>query len=465
MTGILGTSESRLSNFILGAGPSGAGEITDYLVFSELLTSSIIASYIEDNIVISDLASYYKINYRDTIDSLVIEEIASKVYDLTDSLTLIDSAVKVQYHKDTLIFSENLTYEQVHRIISPSEWVFTDFAFRSKRVTKSVSETLVFSDHTARAHFGTAGDTLFINELVDRPLIHTSILNFNESVVVKARLNRQINTTLSFYENRTKNINRTKTILDALNFLDNTNRSKRYTEIVNNSFSFSDHLARTIYFLTAQDSLIITASLINNKIIQQTPLDSLQITESSTLTKTLNLSTFDFILYNDGTLDDNLVIPPYYTPPTSTPNSPFIPSPFIPSTTTPPRAVVANQYITILGVSNALYLPPPEFNDYYKTLDQVVIKKSMTNTVRTLVKRNYQTVIHYDFVLTRNQANSFLYFFDHEHNSPLTIIDWKGLKWLVVLYSNSIDVVETGRWAPCGNRVKTSVEFIGKRIY
>lgn len=389
---------------------------------------------INEGLTLSEALSKNIIKLLQATDSLVLTEnitgVAAKV--TSDILTFSDSLTNfmVKTFHDLLDLSEELT---LNKTIGKSGGSILEL-FEQLQVQifvhKTITDNLVLSDTASGVAYKPINDNIVFSESILNTLskILTDTLTFSESLTLNKVIGKSITETLTFTEVRRANFVLRQTLSDFLHFLEIVRNIKVQFASMTDTLTLTDMLAREIHTKTINDNLVFSDTMTGFKI------DSESISESLILSENYNLN---FVLRKPIT--DNLILGEAC------------------------YAVVADRYMYLVGVSRSIALPPPEFNDFYADHNKTIIKRTMSGTVRTYNKTNNEEKLHYDFVLTRDQADDLREFFDEEHKNQIILTDWRGYRYKVRLLTDSLDFVETGRWAPCGNKVQVTLEFMGQK--
>lgn len=159
-------------------------------------------------------------------------------------------------------------------------------------------------------------------------------------------------------------------------------------------------------------------------------------------------------------VSDELVFKEVHDRQTGIPSFPTIniPSAFI--TKVEPTTVLQAPNVTIV-------LPPAEFADSQANSGRVNIKRAM-NGHRRVYRRQLGITqkLRYRFVVDRRKAIELRAFVRVANTVPITLTNWKGEVWKVVLSTNPVVLSEDGFWGlqAGGNKSSVTLEFEGARI-
>jgi len=92
-----------------------------------------------------------------------------------------------------------------------------------------------------------------------------------------------------------------------------------------------------------------------------------------------------------------------------------------------------------------LYLPKPLFDDAENIIADTVIKKSMSNITRSLIKTTCTRSLKYTFSLSKLKGIELKNFINLYNSEYIKLQNWKGEEWKVKLVTNPVEYVISDR--------------------
>ncbi len=127
--------------------------------------------------------------------------------------------------------------------------------------------------------------------------------------------------------------------------------------------------------------------------------------------------------------------------------------------------LVPRQCLIILGVpSQTVVLPCPIWGDsqsYQVTLD---LKRAMTGTTYTYVKKTQTQKLHYSFELWTHKYFELRQFFISHSEEVMMLQNHNAETWLVHLVNNPLEFATEERWQSKGEKYSVTLEFEGVKI-
>jgi hypothetical protein len=352
-------------------------------------------------------------------------------WSIADGLTLFESnppfplqMLYLLHPSDTLTFVESWVGNAVHPI--------------SDNLTLGDTITGVASDYLP--------DTVTFADLIKYN--RTFSLSVHDLVV----MTDQLRTTLS----------NAVSLSDGLGLLDQAQIAYIWHATATDSFSFSELIVREIFEIIIDDSLIFGDTLTHSKKGAADAADELVFADEFTLQLNSTRNPDDFVVFNDG----------FAVRVKGTPNAgdgivPSLPLPGSPPYQPPSIPVgVSNIYaaVTMQGIANTIVLPPPEFNDYVQNQTKVIMQRSMTGMFRSYTKNTARIKLNWRFMIPKYKSDELRAFILAEIDNPLRVTDWEGNVWNVQIFSDTVEIAETGRWGgpiAAGDRNEVTLEFTG----
>ena len=115
------------------------------------------------------------------------------------------------------------------------------------------------------------------------------------------------------------------------------------------------------------------------------------------------------------------------------------------------RCILINKYIQLVlqtpysDTLSTIYLPKPLFDDSEGIITDLLLKKSMSNRTRTLIKRTKNKGLNYTLSLDRAKGILLKSFIDSYKSDYIKLQNWKGEEWKVRLVTNPIEYVISDR--------------------
>lgn len=410
-------------------------DFTDTISFTATpVVETVLSRIFNESLSFNESYVRHWIGQKDSNDSLTFSEVCTAVAakstsDLITFSEVLDTFIVKTIH-DVLDLVDTLAIEIV---VTERETDLLELAelLRLNIVSRQlVSDMLVFTETSVAHRVKPVSDLITLTDVLSFTLSHGihDTLTFSESLPVNKTLAVLSSDTVSFIDSITRSIIVTQVIEDLLTFNNILTKIYVFIRSLSDTVTFSDTLFREIHAETVTDTLTIAETLIVEKIATEEIPDNLILTDTLTVEVHYVRHPADTLTVVDNTF-----------------------------------AIVADRYMYLVGLTESIALPPPEFNDYYANRNKTIIKRAMDGTVRTFNKTNKQEKLHYDFVLTRAKADELRRFLDAEHNNLVTVTDWRGYRYQVKLSNDSVDFTEVARWEPCGNKVITTLEFLGTR--
>jgi hypothetical protein len=484
--------------------------LSDTLTFSELLTHTIFES-ISDTLVLVDTVTGFaeKVgSWTDTLtmtESLTREFVAGRLYgdalefaelwsrnirkllSYSDTVTFTDAlnGVAVKVFGDTMTFSDVLT-SFIAKLFH-DEIEFGDSLLGNHVSRRTLTDQVVLFDSLAISIYSrqTFSDTLVLSDSFNgfsvRPLIPESItltdsitgvatkplsdtIAFTETLNFTRVINKSLTDTLTFTDSASMNKILTLQLNDALTLIEVWQAIRARFGSLSDALSLTDEQLRAVIPRTLEDSLVLVDTMTCQKIGGRVSTDTVTLTDSLAVHTVLNRSLSDAVLFLDAfvvkvvreTTPTPIVTDPIHqvNPPSGLENPP---NPVW-------EAVIDVQPQLILtGVSRSIVLPPPEFNDFESGQGKIVVQRSMTGRFRVYSKRTQREKLNWRFVLPKYKADELREFMLSEIDTLLNVITWDGEYWQLQFLSDTADFTESGRWAPCGNKVEVTIELVGNR--
>lgn len=376
--------------------------------------------------------------------SEAIQSVLAKI--TSDSITLSDDLqfFVAKLAKDVMEFGDIASVNVEYGRLCASVLELFDIISVELFLRRDLVDSLSLVDAVSGERVTPASDTLTFSELIEETLskVTKDTLTFTDLVTTAKVKNVLITDLLNFSDNTSTNLVITQVLAETLTLLETLSYVRERFFEINDTLTFSETLYREIHVVLAPDTFTFSDDLIVNKIGVGL------ITESIVFADILSVNTVVTQLLTDSLS--------FYEGP---------PSELVPNTSASGSyGTIYNKMMTFIGKNVSIALPPPEFNDFYSDRNQVIFKRRMDGAVSTYVKTCPEQKIHYEFILSRPKAAEFRAFLDSEHSNLLVIYDWNGYVWVAKLLSDTIDKEEFGRWEPCGNKTRVTIEFMGHKL-
>ncbi len=124
--------------------------------------------------------------------------------------------------------------------------------------------------------------------------------------------------------------------------------------------------------------------------------------------------------------------------------------------------LVPAECLVILSVATqVVVLPCPQFGDSQAYMGSIDLKRTMTGDTFTYVRKSRLEKLQYSFHVGSRKAYEMKQFLLNHSHELMTMMNWKGETWLVMITNNPVEFVNTGRWQNKGERVEFTLEFEG----
>lgn len=426
-----------------------------------------------DTLTLSETVALEFIATRSIHEGLVFSEtIARQMIRLvaaTDSVSLSDVATGtlVKPVSDTITFSESLTvflakllrdaldFDSIFYInadfLRQTADVFEmyDSIFLNTYMRLPISETLTFTETFVANRVTPLTETIVFSETITATSskITTDVLTFIDSVTVNKVKNVSYTDQVTFTDAASPTLVLQQTIEETLTLIEQWTGIGVRFGTASDSFAFSDLLLREIFAIAFDDSLSFSDDADCVKEGSRDATDTLAFSDSIFVNSTTNLTITDTLEFKEKRPAD-------YQPSSSI---------GIPDGPEGSYGTVADRMMVFIGAAQSVIISPAEFNDYTADRNQVIFKRRMNGSVTTFIKTCPDEKLHYEFLVGKPKADEFRAFLDAENGRAFTIYDWKGQVWIAKLLTDTIDKEEVGRWEPCGNKTRITVEFLGRR--
>jgi hypothetical protein len=216
-------------------------------------------------------------------------------------------------------------------------------------------------------------------------------------------------------------------------------------------FSFNQELVGQRFIENISQSFTITQEAIGQKLVQQTMIDSLNFSHNITMTKILNLSAFNTLIFKSS-FKKRVVIGP-----TIEVNIPEV------------QIVKVKNLVILRAENRAIVLPAPEFNDSEAGTGSVNILRMKTGGKKVYISDTGKQVLNYDFVIERNKYLELKSFVRAYNSKPIYLENHKGELWYVLFNTNPFSFSEDAYWKDennitGGNKFSISLSFQGIKL-
>lgn len=127
--------------------------------------------------------------------------------------------------------------------------------------------------------------------------------------------------------------------------------------------------------------------------------------------------------------------------------------------------LVPRKCLVVLGVPDQIIvLPCPIFGDSQSEQGTIDLKRTMTGDTFTYVRKQRLQKVEYSFHVGSRKAYEMKQFLLEHSYKLITMSNWKGETWLVMLANNPVEFVNTGRWQNVGERVEFTLQFEGIKV-
>ena len=118
------------------------------------------------------------------------------------------------------------------------------------------------------------------------------------------------------------------------------------------------------------------------------------------------------------------------------------------------------------GVETITNLPNPELTDVQQLKQEISVRRSMSNFVRTYIKTKPGSRITHNHLLTRQKALELQAFIKAYFNRELVMVDHNNVMWLVVFMNNPFEQTSISRHAsaPGLEAVSVTLQYEGEEI-
>lgn len=266
-----------------------------------------------------------------------------------------------------------------------------------------------------------------VNVSVTHNTSNLSRLNFTQSLIVKKSKFVQANSVLAF------------------------NEFARGTKVLSRSLTENltlvNDLVRVRTIATLESDLTLTEILSKSKIAFPSINELLTLVNSVSVSKTYYRSINDSLVFRN-TFEKYVAISGRQT----------VSVPIV-------QVVKVKRVVILQSDTTTIVLPTPEFGDKQGGTGKLNIKRAMDGT-RFIYKRDSpSSKLSYDFVIDRVKAIELRQFLLNNNSKFLTMENWKGERWAVLLTNNPFTFTETAYWdSPYGNKCSISLDFQGVRL-
>lgn len=482
--------------------------LTDTLTFTELVINTIYVTF-EDDLVLDDEATGISEKIGDFSDAVAFTEdmlrafVAGRLYgdavefaelmsrniskllSLSDTLSLTDvitgAAVKVfqdtmtfsdvitgivaKVFRDTMEFGESMTGTTVLKRTLTDQLIAYDSIAISLYTNLVMSDTLVLSDTLTGSAQRPLFDTVIFSDTItgvaSKPMFDT--VTFSDSSSYIRTINKSLSDNLNFDDEATCNFVIMRQLTEALDFIEQMKGIRARLVSLSDTVALNDELLREVIQAPFEDDLVLVDDLTYTKHGIRSIDELLTLSDNLQLQTTLTRTVPDYLSFAEGfVVRINRKLPvtgigQIYAPEFPVGYEGTIPSP------------VWNGVISVLpqmvmiGATTSIVIPPPEFNDFVANQGKIAVQRSMIGNYRVYRKTTQREKLNWRFLLPKYKADELKAFLLAEIDNEFTVIDWEGSYWKLKILSDSVDFVESGRWAPCGNRVEVTIEFVGYR--
>jgi len=216
----------------------------------------------------------------------------------------------------------------------------------------------------------------------------------------------------------------------------------------NNTLILQQDLVRDRTLETLEDTLSFDQTAVGQKIASRSVSNQLVLGQSLQLSKTINRSLTDTLAFKNR-FSKYVGLPG---------GKQYVDVPEI-------QVVKVQSLVILQSEGQVITLMAPEFNDKEAGTSRVNIKRAMDGTRRIYKRATVASRLVYDFVMDRVKAIELRSFLLANNSKVITMTNWKGEIWAVVLTNSPFSFTEDAyRGSPWGNRSTITLEFEGVRL-
>lgn len=460
-----------LSDDYIEGVPQKVGPFSDALTLTESLLEAVARGALYGDLL--EFAQSFKLNlvkllpYSDTLTfSDTMDGYVGRVFG--DSMTFSDviSAFVSKVMQDTLEFGEQLIGNHVSKRSLTDQVVLFDSLAIQIFTRQSFADTIVLVDtltgNATRPFRDTMSFTDSIAGVATTPIADT--VTFTDNLTFVRVINLGMSDNLILTDSTTLNKVLSVQIADAIIFIEQWQAIRAKFGVMSDSIDLTDEQLRSVHPVTMTDTLVLSDSFTVIKQAGREMDDVLSLADAMTVQSILKRTNTDSVLFLDAFVvkifPGPMAGPPptqiiqQVPPPTGLENPPF-----------PVWEAVLPVYpqLTMTGRTLSIVLPPPEFNDFSSGQGKIAVQRSMTGRFRVYAKRTQREKLNWRFILPKYKADELRNFLLAEIDTNLNVVTWEGDYWSLQILSDSVDFTESGRWAPCGNKVEVTIELVGNR--
>lgn len=431
-------------------------------------------STVSTPLVLSHSVTYNGNYSRSIFQGLILTHAATKsirrAIGVSQALTLTHSAVGVasKHAHNELVLSQLAEYEYVNGArntleltqsvdvsITVSKRLFSNLGiFHSVQVNgqfnKTVSQPLVLTQTVDYQLVKFTSNHLNLSHTVDYVLAKGTYdqLNLVQSVNVsksvgKSAANNLINLRHSVVVHKSRAVS----VRSALGLSHFVKATKVIHVSASNHLNLAQDLVRDRTIEDVQQSLNLTQEALGQKIAPRSVSSHLALTHTVTVSKTIVRHVQHTLVFNTS-----------FQKPTGIVQHPFV--------DVPTAYAVKVARITILQSGfGVIVLPSAEFGDSDGNPSRINTKRAMNGTKRIYKRKTITNKLSYSFILDRVKAIELRSFVLAFNTDLITMTNWKGEVWAVLLTNNPFSFSEDAYWgSPWGNKCSITLEFEGVRL-
>ena len=401
------------------------------------------------------------LTFTDTLNGYVARVLGDTV---TFSDVLTSFVAKLM--QDSLEFGERLSANHVSKKAMTDQVVLFDSLLIKIFTRQSLSDTFVLVDTMTGKATRPLRDTLSMTDTMvgKASLPIADSLTLTDSMSFVRVINQTLSDTITITDTTKMNKILAVQIADAITFIEAWQAIRVKFGVMSDTLNLTDEQLRSVHIETLSDTLVLSDTFTVVKQGHRTGGDVLTLADAMAVQTILKRTTTDSVLFLDAFVvklfpgPNSSVLPPevihQLPPPNGLQNPPY-----------PVWEAVLPVYpqLTMTGRTRSIVLPPPEFNDFESGQGKIAVQRSMTGRFRVYAKRTQREKLNWRFVLPKYKADELREFLLAEIDTNLNVITWEGDYWNLQILSDSVDFTETGRWAPCGNKVEVTIELVGNR--
>jgi hypothetical protein len=95
-------------------------------------------------------------------------------------------------------------------------------------------------------------------------------------------------------------------------------------------------------------------------------------------------------------------------------------------------------FVIIQSTTTTIALPAPMFGDTQTNIGSVIINRAVDGTIYTIVKKTSRNRLKWKFEVKRQKSNEMQLFLQNNTLQYLTITDWKGNTWYMLITNNPV---------------------------